>query len=376
MRWLRFIGKNFKTLLTNKPLLLALIAFSQVVCVVVLLMVSGFINDSNMSNVEVSENERLIVIQLYTVDSSDYTGRGYDSPYTVKQAKPKLKELIDFLGDDFDYLTFAGRSNNSNASYTIFSSVFSSKALARYNFTEEERKVIISTDRIIRLDPQAFEAEYNRKVKVGDKIDINGVEYTIAVAEKYTTGLVLPYAALQDEFTADVIYVGLDDICTSQRNNEIIDKIGDLFNYQDIQPPLARDLIQEQSRHFVYVVMAAIIIIVLLNLSLIYAYVLAYRRKSFAAMSICGCSKAKIFIMYLCELTSIFVITYWIGVLIYHFGILPLLGRMYPTFYEFMNAWVYIVMFIIYMVCAVVVMSVTISRFITKTTLNMERGNQ
>ena len=143
---------------------------------------------------------------------------------------------------------------------------------------------------------------------------------------------------------------------------------------KEFSPPEPRVLDEVQNIQLAYGITAAVIIMIILNISRVYSYVLTYRKKPFAIMNICGASKRKIFLIYLVELMLTLIVTFGIALLIFHTLILQPIAVSYPNFLISMTLQTYLIIFGIYFVIAVLIMSLTISRFISKSAVEMERS--
>ncbi len=381
MKCLLYVIKNIQKLIKYKPFLYTFLVVSQIVCVIVILLVCGLTDNASRSQETIEQEEYTFIVSFADYSQEEFTADDdqfhikYDKMCTVKNIEPKFYELIEFLGDDFDCITFSGVVGDDASSLSFTSELRSDtydygtgdEAAVMENFEKSDKN-------ILRLDPFMYKEVFGKSPEVGDTLDINGIQYTVAIIDGNAAALDMPYAALQDDFLLDTCWVITKDVCTAERNKEIERKISELFGNKEITAPLVRDLQDQQNINLIYMVTAAVIVMILLNISRVYTYILSYRKKSFAVMSICGASKIKIFAIYLVELMLTLAVTFGIGVLIFNTCILQPMGTMYPSFTEFMTPDVYRTVFNIYIAAALIIMSLTISIFISKTSVEMERG--
>lgn len=391
--------KNISKFIKHKPLLFTFLILSQIACVIGIIFVCALMDNAFRSEEIIQEGEKQFNITLidysleYTYKSGEHI---YNEPYEIpeeeqekfnnskyadgyfsdiskmKDLKPKIEEFIDFLGDDFETLSIMGKVNEARNS-----EAFSSGYPVRHdNISDELNEFHFSKDKIVRLDPNEYAEEYGKDLKVGDKIKLNGIEYEVAMLENNVAYINIPYAALQDDFLCTIIWVDTKEVCSAERCDEINKKIEELFETDNYYPPQPVELEELQNINMAYGVTAAVILMALLNISRIYTYILSYRKKSFAVMSICGASKGKIFAMYLIELLLTLAVTYCVGVLAFDKLILPPMGAAYPNFLKFISPEVYLNVFGIYFVIALIIMSLTISMFMTKTSVDMERSGK
>lgn len=388
--------KNIKKLIKTKPLLYTFLIVSQIICIIVITLVSCLVYNAYETEHEIKDEEKSFSLilanypesdsEFITYDSSDeqeakkenvedtlLSGYYNESCY-MKNIRPKLNELAEFLGDDLCYITFWGSVNSKSNALFFTSGIHSPK----YEYESEQLKYFENSNKnILRLDPFEYEDVFGKVPVVGDKLNINGIQYTVEITEKNVAALNMPYASLQDGFLVNTIFIGTIDVCTAERNKEIANKLNELFGYDnDLTVPVMRDLQEQQNIYMTYIITAVIILMVLLNISRIYSYILAYRKKAFAVMSICGVSKFKIFIIYFIELIFTLIATYGIGTFIFNMFILPSLETLYPSIVKFTTANMYMVLFAIYILTSLIVMSITILTFIRKSSLDMKRSSE
>ena len=395
---LSLVFKNIKKFIQHKPFLFAFLVISQIVCVIVVFLVCGFVDNANRAENIISEGSKEFYIALILNNSDEANnyflgedGKYYqededgnlipydentpnfeyteDSDFEV--LKPKIDELIKFLGDDFSSFFLFATTNKVDGSYfrTGYSDINS------YD-NEDEKNFEMSNEKIVKINPEDnyYIEKYGKSLNIGDKIDINGEKYTIA---KHSSGDVMsiPYNSVDKYSLATGMHVFTKEACSPKRCEEITAKMKELFgDEKEFSPPEPRVLDEVQNIQLAYGITAAVIIMIILNISRVYSYVLTYRKKTFAIMNICGASKRKIFLIYLVELMLTLIVTFGIALLIFHTLILQPIAVSYHNFLISMTLQTYLIIFGIYFVIAVLIMSLTISRFISKSAVEMERS--
>lgn len=407
MKWLSLIFKNIKKFIQHKPFLFVFLIISQIICTIVIILVCGFVDNANRAVNVISEGEKefsiyigtndLLVVDskyhhIYTdgegnyfysdgtaiskeemenLNNQKYPEGYYSNENLVKNIKKNIEEFIKFLGDDYGTISIYGLVDDTYGSYD-FSSGY---PIGDRDVSKEISDFYNSTENIIRLDPKYYTNESGDPIKIGDKMNLAGVEYTVKIIEEDVVALNIPYAALQDDFYVTSIQAWTKEICSPERCNEITEKVKEIFgDNKEMVSPKPRKLEELQNIQLAYGVTAAVIIMVLLNISRVYSYVLTYRKKSLAVMNICGASKGKVFSIYLIELLLTLIVTFGIGLLIFHTLLLQPIATIYPNFLISMTPLTYLTIFGIYFVIAALIMSITISMFISKSAVDMERS--
>ncbi len=398
LKLLSVVFKNIQKFIKDKSFLFAFLTLSQIICVIAIMLACCIFDNANRSERIIKEGNTQFNfvltghddIEVYTdgegryyigdgkelseeeieeLENSKYPD-GYFSKYsTYKDFKVKMNELIQFLGDDYESFSFFGAFNDTRGSLS-FSSGPPSEGIQK-----ELKEFDESTDHILRLDPEVYEEVFGKIVKVGDKVDLYGTEYTVAITEQNVALLNIPYAVVEDDFKIISVWAHTKSICSAERCDEIKRKIQELFELNDdkVYPPEPRQLQELQNVNLAYGVTAAVILMLLLNISRIYMYVLSCRKKSLAVMSICGADKARLFAVYMIELMASLIVTFIIGAVLFHMLILPPMAELYPNFLKFISPRVYITVFGLYVIVALIIISLTVSNFITKSSAEMER---
>lgn len=404
MRLLSVTFKNIKKFIQHKPFLFAFLVISQIVCVIVIFLVCGFVDNANRESKIIQEGLNVFNVDVtnagngldgYTEGWSSDAGTTYTDSngkiYTEEEAKAnnmkypdgyfsdvcyfknfksKMAEFIEILGDNYSGFTIFGQVNDSLAAQKFSSGGSTDNS----DVSEEIKNFQKSNENILRISKSDCESEFGKEPVIGDKVKLGNKEYTISIIDENVAYINIPYNTIPDDFIISYIWVYTVEPCTPKEAAEISEKIKELFQTENFDPPEPRVLDEVQNIQLAYGITAAVIIMIILNISRVYSYVLTYRKKPFAIMNICGASKRKIFLIYLVELMLTLIVTFGIALLIFHTLILQPIAVSYPNFLISMTSQTYLIIFGIYFVVAVLIMSLTISRFISKSAVEMERS--
>ncbi|MFR3009862.1 MAG: FtsX-like permease family protein, partial [Pseudoruminococcus massiliensis] len=313
--------------------------------------------------------------KIYTEEEAKANNMKYPDGYFsdvcyFKNFKSKMAEFIEILGDNYSGFTIFGQVNDSLAAQKFSSGGSTDNS----DVSEEIKNFQKSNENILRISKSDCESEFGKEPVIGDKVKLGNKEYTISIIDENVAYINIPYNTIPDDFIISYIWVYTVEPCTPKESAEISEKIKELFQTEYFDPPEPRVLDEVQNIQLAYGITAAVIIMIILNISRVYSYVLTYRKKPFAIMNICGASKRKIFLIYLVELMLTLIVTFGIALLIFHTLILQPIAVSYPNFLISMTSQTYLIIFGIYFVIAVLIMSLTISRFISKSAVEMERS--
>lgn len=404
MRLLSVTFKNIKKFIQHKPFLFAFLVISQIVCVIVVFLVCGFVDNANRESKIIQEGLNVFNVdvtnagngldgyiegwssdagttytdsngKIYTEEEAKANNMKYPDGYFsdvcyFKNFKSKMAEFIEILGDNYSGFTIFGQVNDSLAAQKFSSGGSTDNS----DVSEEIKNFQKSNENILRISKSDCESEFGKEPVIGDKVKLGNKEYTISIIDENVAYINIPYNTIPDDFIISYIWVYTVEPCTPKEAAEISEKIKELFQTENFESPEPRVLDEVQNIQLAYGITAAVIIMIILNISRVYSYVLTYRKKPFAIMNICGASKRKIFLIYLVELMLTLIVTFGIALLIFHTLILQPIAVSYPNFLISMTLQTYLIIFGIYFLVAVLIMSLTISRFISKSAVEMERS--
>ena len=362
MRLLSVTFKNIKKFIQHKPFLFAFLVISQIVCVIVVFLVCGFVDNANRESKIIQEGLNVFNVdvtnagngldgyiegwssdagttytdsngKIYTEEEAKANNMKYPDGYFsdvcyFKNFKSKMAEFIEILGDNYSGFTIFGQVNDSLAAQKFSSGGSTDNS----DVSEEIKNFQKSNENILRISKSDCESEFGKEPVIGDKVKLGNKEYTISIIDENVAYINIPYNTIPDDFIISYIWVYTVEPCTPKESAEISEKIKELFQTEYFDPPEPRVLDEVQNIQLAYGITAAVIIMIILNISRVYSYVLTYRKKPFAIMNICGASKRKIFLIYLVELMLTLIVTFGIALLIFHTLILQPIAVSYPNF--------------------------------------------
>ena len=118
----------------------------------------------------------------------------------------------------------------------------------------------------------------------------------------------------------------------------------------------------------------AFIVISAINYCIMYKHILTKRRRILAVSRICGCTGAKASMVYFIELYGLSVILLVIGLLIFHYAILPAASGTFEYMSAYMTTKTYLKISGIYLGMLLVVYVILIGRFVRKTPAELIRS--
>ncbi len=419
--WLRLILLNIRELFRTRPILFVFIIVSQVICIIAAFTVAGMMDavtkppDIKDERTDWGKSFQVDLIE-YAVDADDNLFRGtfFDS---------KTNELV-YRGTDKDEI-----EKYENSDVTDGGKYYGELTTLPLNYYELPRygdikgkieKILYSVghhyvdmvmtgftsedmiDYYSVSGPESFVKKNYPKLKnggieiylgkpaniidvsEGDKLKLDGTEYTVAsVTQKTTRGDIEPLCWLltencDDSFIVTYFRIQVDDTLTGDELGHISDLIRSEFSgYTDnIQDPEPKPLMEKQFNNMIYVVSFILMAVMMLNLSRLYTYILAKRKNALTVYSLCGGSKAKIFDIYISEILLTLTVSYLIGFMLFRFIIVDMIGTVYPSFLTFFDLRICTVILGSYIIFGGIVMGLSIAPMIRKSVSELRRDGE
>lgn len=151
-------------------------------------------------------------------------------------------------------------------------------------------------------------------------------------------------------------------------------KLNELFpDNPCIRLPEVDDLEGLQKLDFIRIAAVLIVTIIILNVSIMYLYILKKRYKWLAILRMCGCKRYQVFTIYFLEIMAMLAFSISVGYVVFIKLAQPLLIETYPLISELFKLGVNRKIIELYSVISVLVMSVSIIPLIRKTVVDMKR---
>ena len=178
------------------------------------------------------------------------------SPKSVAEIKAKLDELLPLLGDKVDDYYLCGFVTLNGKSFPIYGDTKSDPD-SPSNLTAADR---MSESKVISVCRHEYPCE------IGDTIQLGNASYTVAAAD--VPGVMCPRA-----FVFGTTYFGGET---------------------RVHLPVIPDLVTIQFNRLALAICTVIAVLVLLNVSLVYFYLLSQRTRMLGIYHLCGCTEEQI----------------------------------------------------------------------------------
>ncbi len=366
-----YILKNLKSFIKNNTFIFVLFLLCQFVSVFVMFFSYGIIH--NYSNVQKEEVLKSQIVEI-----------NFDESIKLRD----LKKVINRLGNDvFTPLDRISIMSFYNGIPIVFNMEYDngltfSKDVYYENiepylfegriFTEEEYRLGKNVAIISLSLLEEGQYEYLGTIQVFDN------EYKIiGIEEDSPQSILIPYISAPDEldtiaFVLNYKYLPTRAHFLTMRDN-FLEVFGDNVNFPEFQT-----LDVEEISFFNTISLTAIVIGLLasVNLAVLFRYILSTRRKTLAIFRMGGCTKGKATATYIAEILMISLPVFFVVLLFFDTGILPLVDNLFPHMVNAFSPLVYLFMFIVYTGVVCLVLYLMILRFVSRSPVSLFRGGE
>lgn len=401
--WIKLIFLNVRDFLKNKPVLFVFIIISQIICIISAFTVAGMIDavtqppdvkddrsyweksfQVDFTNYNIDEEKWFATIfdensgkmiyrgtdeNIYSKyeDEQHYIGYLDNLPVNLdelpkyKYVKEKLDRILKAIGSHYLSMHMTGFTPKEN-----FFRYFSISGDEKQYYPDLDKNEIAFS-----INEQFTFADIG--IKEGNILKLGNTEYkinNISYNEHGNSGTEFYMLSedADDDFTVGFLMIQVDDTLTGDELGTISDMIQKEFQglTTNFEEPKPKPLMEKQFNNMIYVVSFILMAVMMLNLSRLYTYILAKRKNTLCICSLCGGTKAKIFAILLTEIMLILIFSYIVGFLIFRFGIMQMIGTVYPTFLEFFDLRICAIILGSYVLFSAFVMSLCILSMIDK----------
>ena len=367
---------NIKRFFKNNRMMVLILLFSQIISVVVSLMAYGMIMNTKRETESAGYSERFL-------DASAYT----DVYMPMEEVKDSLYKLLNQYGnkvrsvvlDVYDkeektiiWMHFTYRNNNIVMDDEWKNSILDTQPnrIGRF-YTDDEfysgKKVLITNGGYDDIK----------------KCYINGTEYEV-VGHFYEEGysgnsdykvVEMPFFSADDDLPICGVGIQLATLPTVSEYNVFAEEMVRLYDNQvNVYMPekFSNDT---KDMYKTYLVIAAIILgMSIINIGIVYGYILRTRNKYNAILSLCGGRKYQIVIINLLEIITICIVSYGLAVLLFNNVITPYVKDIFVYFTDIFDRYLYEDFLAIYLLTVIICAVYNILKVLNKQTITFIRG--
>lgn len=367
---------NIKRFFKNNRMMVLILLFSQIISVVVSLMAYGMIMNTKRETESAGYSERFL-------DASAYT----DVYMPMEEVKDSLYKLLNQYGNKVRSVDLDGYDKEE-------------KTIIWMHFTYRNNNIVMDDEwknSILDTQPNRIGRFYTddefysgKKVLITNggyddikKCYINGTEYEV-VGHFYEEGysgnsdykvVEMPFFSADDDLPICGVGIQLATLPTVSEYNVFAEEMVRLYDNQvNVYMPekFSNDT---KDMYKTYLVIAAIILgMSIINIGIVYGYILRIRNKYNAILSLCGGRKYQIVIINLLEIITICIVSYGLAVLLFNNVITPYVKDIFVYFTDIFDRYLYEDFLAIYLLTVIICAVYNILKVLNKQTITFIRG--
>lgn len=367
---------NINRFFKNNRMMVLILLFSQIISVVVSLMAYGMIMNTKRETESAGYSERFL-------DASAYT----DVYMPMEEVKDSLYKLLNQYGNKVRSVVLDGYDKEE-------------KTIIWMHFTYRNNNIVMDDEwknSILDTQPNRIGRFYTddefysgKKVLITNggyddikKCYINGTEYEV-VGHFYEEGysgnsdykvVEMPFFSADDDLPICGVGIQLATLPTVSEYNVFAEEMVRLYDNQvNVYMPekFSNDT---KDMYKTYLVIAAIILgMSIINIGIVYGYILRTRNKYNAILSLCGGRKYQIVIINLLEIITICIVSYGLAVLLFNNVITPYVKDIFVYFTDIFDRYLYEDFLAIYLLTVIICAVYNILKVLNKQTITFIRG--
>ena len=346
MRILHYTAVFIKNMAAKKTSMLILIFVSEVIAVLCLFFSYGLFMNT-MRDVGQVEEDSFYYLYSFKFSDGDETG-----------LKAGLENFMEYLGDDLRELDISYYTHTESGEQVRAESFYYS-----------------DTEAAIKDGEARIAAEQKDFVRDGF-ITLDGEKYKVVKDYSEAGKVILPISAIKQKSCPYDLLIGLGSTPTKAKVAEINDKAAELLGAVSYVSPKPQDLMRYQLDNTFYLYSFIITLIVLLDLSMYFRYILSLRRKMIKVFTFCGAGRGEISLIFIFENLTGLALAFLLALLIFKGRLLSVFEGFYPEISGYFGSGIYFKTFLLYMAASVIVLIVTVIPSVTKAASAGERSER
>ena len=288
-----------------------------------------------------------------------------------KFVREKIDEIIKSAGKDFRSTLITCETDSNNLAIDCYCDV---ESIGKKTGTVS-----------IKRNPAANTPYKN--LNKGDLVRLGNTDYVVSEVEEKSknpdgspagvgTLMRIDYSDIDDDLYVEYMMLEISEMSSQATIAEITRVINENFGNlgPEFEKPEAKPLMEQQFNNMIYVVSFIMIAVVILNISRLYTFIMASRKKSLAVFSLCGACKTNVLMIYVLEILFMLIFSYAVGVILFRVAVIDLVSIAFPTVLTFYTNQVYAIIFGIYVGVGAFVMTGNIIPIIRQTITELTKG--
>ncbi len=343
MTYFSYVKKNITILAKRHSAIFILIFISEIITILSLFFSYGLFYNTQEKVGELEEDQYV------------YWYRPLQTEQGTNDIKRKFKQLTDYLGDDFNYanihLSFNGQDGNPMEIMTYLTN-------ANLKELEMDKKPVFYLVK-----------ELKDHVNNG-KIALDGKEYDAVVtneSEENHISITIPLSSVSSEFNCSLFMLTTQNRPTKQSIEDLNNKCFELFGANCQSSPKPVDLMEIQINNSFYFYTFLIVILVTLNLSVFYRYIISLRTKMIKVYMISGATSFDVVAILVIEAVISMLSAFAVSYIVFRNILLPICSKIYPNFAQYYSSEFYVKTLLMYIAVSILLLAIMYTPYIYST---------
>lgn len=355
MKKLLLIFKNITKLIKVQKIFMIFLVISQIIACLAIFFAVGAIHNTR------NEQKDIDIRTMYFEVCIE--------PTTLGDMHEKAERVLSVIPENL--VSYSSISGCTDMRYYQMSGII-------YNWDYSYFARLRSTNDVeteqIRNGEKVADVKESSGLKVGDKTELGGIEYTVISVGDYVSGYCIPITALNPDLPAHSFRLDFCEVPEKAVANEIQKIINEVFPVTtESHVPEIPDLVSIQFNRTMIITSAIVIAIVVLNLSYCYCYLFIQRKKMLSVYMMCGSSNSTAANLMIAESVIISAVCYLISVCL----IKPFttqISEIYPAAEMLYSVKFFAIVGLAYIVLTAIVLKVMFTTLLKKSAVELKRG--
>lgn len=351
---LLLIFRNISKLIKSQRIFLIFLVISQIIACLAIFFAVGAIH--NTRNEQKDIDVRTMYFEVYI------------EPTTLADMHEKAEHVLSAVPENL--IAYSSIRGYTNTKYYDMSTTYdwNYSYFARIRSTND-----VETEQIQNGEKVA-DVKETSGLKVGDKTELSGIEYTVISVGDYVSGYCIPITALNPDLPAHSFRLDLSEVPEKAVADKIQKTINEIFPITtESHTPEIPDLVSVQFNRTMIITSAIVIAIVVLNLSYCYCYLFIQRKKMLSVYMMCGSSNSTAANLMIAEAVIISIVCYLISICL----IKPFISQfseIYPAAEMLYSVKFFAVVGMVYIALTAVILKIMFSTLLKKSAVELKRG--
>lgn len=354
MKKLLLIFRNITKLIKIQKIFLVFLVISQIIACLSIFFSIGAIH--NTRNEQKDIDIRTMYFEVYTETT------------TLGDMHKKAERVLSIIPENL--VSYASIRGYTDIKYYNMSRIYGWD----YSYFARLRSIDNVETEQIRNGEKVTYVKETSGLKIGDKTELGGIEYTVISVGDYVSGYCIPITALNPDLPAHSFRVDLSEVPEKAVADEIQKAINEVFPVTtESHAPEIPDLVSVQFNRTMIITSAIVITVVVFNLSYCYCYLFIQRKKMLSVYMMCGSSNSTAANLMIAEAVIISAVCYLISVCL----IKPFtswISEIYPAAEVLYSVKFFTVVSAVYIALTAIILKIMFTALLKKSAVELKRG--